>query len=58
VSRQIFGPFYVTYNRTLGTVPEMYNLKLSLRFRDRFQLSYEQDQSDQQRTLLEGVWKF
>jgi AsmA family/TamB, inner membrane protein subunit of TAM complex len=58
VSRQIFGPFYVTYNRTLGTIPEMYTLKVSARFRDRYQLSYEQNELNEQRTLLEGVWRY
>lgn len=58
LSRQIAGPFYLTYNRTLGTIPEQYTLKLSVRFRDRYQLSYEQNELNEQRTLVEGVWRF
>ncbi len=58
ISRQIVGPFYVTYNRTLGSTVEMYDLKLSLRFKERYQLSYEQNETNEQRTLLEGVFRF
>lgn len=58
ISRQIVGPFYVTYNRTLGSTVEMYDLKLSLRFKERYQLSYEQNETHEQRTLLEGVFRF
>lgn len=58
VSRQIFGPFYVSYNRTLGTIPEMYTLKMSYRIRRGYQVSFEQNELNEQRTLLEGVWRF
>ena len=58
VSRQIVGPLYVRYTRTLGTTPEMYDLKLSLRFKNNYQISYEQDELNTQRYLFEGVFRF
>ena len=58
VSRQIVGPFYVRYTRTLGTTPEQYDLKLSLRFKNNYQFSYEMDELNTQRYLFEGVFRF
>ena len=58
ISRQIVGPLYITYNRSLGSTVETYDLKLSLRLKDRYQLSYEQNETNEQRTLLEGVWRY
>ena len=49
VSRQIVGPLYVRYTRTLGTTPEMYDLKFSLRFKNNYQVSFEQDEAEPQR---------
>ncbi len=58
VSRQIVGPFYVRYTRTLGTTPEQYDLKLSLRFKNNYQFSYEMDELNTHRYLFEGVFRF
>jgi autotransporter translocation and assembly factor TamB len=58
VSRQLFGPLYVTYIRSLDAVHEMYDLKFSLRFKDRYQVSYDIDEQHTHRLLLEGVWRF
>lgn len=58
ISRQLFGPLYVTYLRSLTATQEMYDLKVSLRFKNRYQLSWETDDQRTQRVLLEGVWKF
>ena len=58
VSRHLFGPLYVSYFRTLEGSQELYDLKLSFRFKERYQLSYEIDEQNTQRYLLEGVWRF
>jgi hypothetical protein len=58
VSRRIFGPLYLTYDRSFGGTYEMYNLKASFRFSDRYQLSYDTDDQNTQRVLIEGVWRF
>lgn len=63
VSRRLFyfgrySGLYITYNRSLGGGTEMYNLKLSLRFRERYQFSFTSDEQQTQSILLEGVWKF
>jgi hypothetical protein len=48
----------VSYYRTLSATQERYDLKLSYRFRDRYQLSYDLDEQHTQKILLEGVWRF
>ncbi|HZT43405.1 MAG TPA: translocation/assembly module TamB domain-containing protein [Chthonomonadaceae bacterium] len=62
LSRRLFGPFYVSYTRSLSAVQNYYDLKLSLRFKNNYQLSwesvYESYQPPTQQILLEGVWKF
>lgn len=58
ISRHLFGPLYVSYFRTLQGAQEIYDLKLSFRFRQRYQLSYELDEQHTTRYLLEGVWRF
>lgn len=58
LSRNLFGPLYVTYIRSLSADREIYSLKTSLRFRNRYQVSYQIDEQRTQRLLLEGVWKF
>ena len=58
ISRHLFGPIYVSYFRTLESTQEKYDLKLSFRFRERYQLSYDLDEQHTQRYLLEGVWRF
>lgn len=58
ISRHLFGPLYVSYFRTLEGSQELYDLKLSFRFKDRYQLSYDIDEQRTSRYLLEGVWKF
>ncbi len=58
VARQIVGPLYITYNRGLSTENRYYDLKMSLRFRDRYQFSYDYDDQRISRYLLEGVWRF
>jgi hypothetical protein len=58
LSRHLFGPLYVSYFRTLEGAQEKYDLKLSFRFRERYQLSYDLDEQHTQRFLLEGVWRF
>lgn len=60
-SRHLFGPFYVSYSQSLGEQRLLYDLKFSVRFRDRYQVSYEEDNLNgvpDQRVLLEGVWSF
>lgn len=58
VRRRLVGPLYLSYNRTLTNTHETYDLKLSLRFRDRYQLSYDVDDVNTQRILLEGFFRF
>gem|GEM_PF-4850252 len=58
VSRRLFGPFYASYNRTLSGAQEQYILRLSARFQERYQVSYEVNERNVQRYLLEGVWRF
>ncbi len=58
VSRHLFGPIYVSYFRSLASAQERYDLKLSFRFRQRYQFSYDLDEQRTQRFLLEGVWRF
>ncbi len=58
VRRRLVGPLYLSYTRTLANTHETYDLKLSLRFRDRFQLSYDVDDVNTQRVLLEGFFRF
>lgn len=58
LSRRLFGPLYVSYNRGLSGGQEMYNLKFSFRFTDRVQLSYDQDEQNTHRILLESVFHF
>jgi hypothetical protein len=65
LSRRIIGSLYVTYIRyfsgTYGSYYgnfETYNIKASYRFNDRYQLSYDTDDQNVQRVLLEGVWRY
>ena len=58
VSRKIAGPLYVSYFRTLNAEIERYDLKFSLRFKDRYQFSFDLDEQQSKKLLLEGVWKF
>ncbi len=58
VSRHLFGPFYASYNRSLSGAQEQYRVRLSARFTDRYQASFETNERSEQRYLLEGVWRF
>ncbi len=58
ISRHLFGPLYVSYYRTLTALQERFDLKLSFRVKDRYQISYDLDEQHTQKFLLEGVWKF
>ena len=58
VSRQLVGPVYLTYNRGLNAENRYYDVKFSLRFRGRYQLSYDFDDQQTQQFLLEGVWRY
>ena len=58
ISRNLFGPLYISYFRTLSSSYQRYDLKLSLRFKDRYQLSFDIDEQSTKKLLLEGVWKF
>ena len=58
VSRKIVGPLYISYFRTLNAETERYDLKFSLRFKDRYQFSFDLDEQQSKKLLLEGVWKF
>jgi hypothetical protein len=58
ISRQLFGPLYISYYRTLTSNYQRFDLKLSLRFKDRYQLSFDLDEQNTKKLLLEGVWKF
>jgi hypothetical protein len=58
ISRRILGPLYVTYDRAFGGTYYQYNLKASYRFSQRYQLSYDTDDQNTQRLLLEGVLRF
>ena len=58
ISRRLFGPFYASYNRSLSGAQEQYRLRLSARFSDRYQASFESNGQKEQRYLIEGVWRF
>lgn len=58
VSRQLFGPIYVTYDQSLTAENRYYDVKVSLRLRHGYQVSYFYDEERTQEYLLEGVWRF
>ena len=58
LTRHLFGPLYLSYFRTLDGAQEKYDLKLSFRFKDRYQFSIDLDEQHTSRYLLEGVWRF
>ncbi len=58
LTRHLLGPLYVSYFRTLEGGQELYDLKLSFRFKERYQLSYDVDEQHTSRFLVEGVWRF
>jgi hypothetical protein len=58
ISRNLFGPLYVSYSRSLAASRELFTFRTSLRFQDRYQISYEMREQNEQRVLLEGVWRW
>lgn len=58
ISRQIVGPLYISYIRSLSGLDALNTFRASLRFRNRFQLSYETNEQREQRIFLEGIWRF
>ncbi|MCS6777432.1 MAG: translocation/assembly module TamB domain-containing protein [Chloroherpetonaceae bacterium] len=58
ISRQLFGPFYAFYARSLSSEDEIFTFRLSARFRERLQASWEVNERNEQRILLEGIWRF
>ncbi len=58
LTRRLFGPFFVSYQRSLSSVRDQYTFRLSVRFSPRFQTSYELNETNEQRVLVEGVFRF
>ncbi len=58
LSRQIVGPLYVTYDRTLGGSKVLSDIKVSLRLDQRLQLSFEKNEQNIDSIQLEGVYRF
>ncbi len=58
LTRQLIGPFYITYTRDLGSTQQFNDLKLSWRFSDNLQLSYEQNEQYDKALQLEGIYRF
>ena len=58
LSRKLIGPLYISYYQTLNAEVQKYDLKFSLRLKDRFQFSFDLDEQDTKKFLFEGVWKF
>ena len=58
LSRQIVGPLYVTYDRTLGGSKVLSDIKVSLRINERLQLSFEKNEQNIDSLQLEGVYRF
>jgi hypothetical protein len=58
LNRQLFGPIYASFSQSLEAGAYLYDLKVSYRFTERYQLSFSQDEFRQQEVLLEGVFKF
>lgn len=58
ISRQLFGPFHAFYARSLSSEDEIFIFRLSARFRERLQTSWEVNERNEQRILLEGIWRF
>ncbi len=55
---KIFNPFYISYYRSLSGFQNVYDLKISLRFKDRYQLSFDTNEQRTSQFLLEGVFRF
>ena len=58
VTRHLFGPFSASYSRALSGVVERYTFRLSAQIRGQFQASYETNEINEQKILLEGAWRF
>lgn len=58
ISRRLFGPFYASYNRSLSGGQEQYRLRVSARFSERYQASFERDERGEERYLLEAILRF
>ncbi len=58
LSRQIVGPLYLTYDRTLGGSKVLSDIKVSLRLNQRLQLSFEKNEQNVDSLQLEGVYRF
>ena len=58
VTRHLFGPFSASYSRALSGVVERYTFRLSAQISGQFQASYETNEINEQKILLEGAWHF
>lgn len=58
VSRNLFGPVYVSYSRSLSSNQELFTFRTSLRIKDRYQVTYEIREQNEQRLLAEGIWRW
>ena len=58
VTRHLFGPFSASYSRALSGVVERYTFRLSAQIQGQFQASYETNEINEQKILLEGAWRF
>ena len=58
VTRHLFGPFSASYTRALSGVVERYTFRLSAQIQGQFQASYETNEINEQKILLEGAWRF
>ncbi len=58
ISRHLFGPLYLSYSRSLAASRELFTFRASMRFRDRYQATYEIREQNEQRLLVEGVLRW
>ncbi len=58
VTRHLFGPFSASYSRALSGVVERYTFRVSAQIQGQFQASYETNEINEQKILLEGAWRF
>lgn len=58
LSRNLFGPVYLSYSRSLSSARELFTFRASLRIKDRYQTTYEIREGNEQRILAEGIWRW
>ncbi len=58
LSRNLFGPVYISYSRSLSSAHDLFTFRTSLRIKDRYQATYEIREQNEQRILAEGIFRW